>query len=158
MVAQFNVYGLKSTYQVCSSGMKAVMSAAQTIALGQVGGGCDFMCNAFHYCNRIVSLRDCSPCDARQSLRRVTAAAQADIIVAGGMESMTNIPYYITKARFGGYKCRSPPHSCVQRFCSRVFHVYMHMRTHSRPPSCCRYGDGKLVCGMQVSAHAQQHR
>ena len=36
--AQFNVYGLKSPCQVCSSGMKAVMSAAQTIALGQVGG------------------------------------------------------------------------------------------------------------------------
>jgi acetyl-CoA C-acetyltransferase len=35
---------------------------------------------------------------------------QAEIIVAGGMESMTNIPYYITKARFGGYKY-SFPHS-----------------------------------------------
>ena len=35
---QFNVYGLKSPCQVCSSGMKAVMSAAQTIALGQVWG------------------------------------------------------------------------------------------------------------------------
>ena len=34
---------------------------------------------------------------------------QAEIIVAGGMESMTNIPYYITKARFGGYKYISPP-------------------------------------------------
>ena len=36
--AQFNVYGRKSPCQVCSSGMKAVMSAAQTIALGQVWG------------------------------------------------------------------------------------------------------------------------
>jgi acetyl-CoA C-acetyltransferase len=33
---------------------------------------------------------------------------QAEIIVAGGMESMTNIPYYITKARFGGYKYPLP--------------------------------------------------
>lgn len=29
---------------------------------------------------------------------------QQDIMIAGGMESMTNIPYYIEKARFGGYR------------------------------------------------------
>lgn len=46
--------------KVCSSGMKSVMLAAQTIMLGQ-----------------------------------------ADILVAGGMESMSNIPYYATKARWG---------------------------------------------------------
>lgn len=46
--------------KVCSSGMKSIMFAAQTIMLGQ-----------------------------------------ADIIVAGGMESMSNIPYYIPKARWG---------------------------------------------------------
>ncbi|MEM9919626.1 MAG: acetyl-CoA C-acyltransferase [Bacteroidota bacterium] len=46
--------------KVCSSGMKSVMFAAQSIALGQ-----------------------------------------ADILVAGGMESMSNVPYYIPKARFG---------------------------------------------------------
>ena len=28
---------------------------------------------------------------------------QADVIVAGGMESMSNIPFYLDKARFGGY-------------------------------------------------------
>lgn len=26
---------------------------------------------------------------------------QADVVVAGGMESMSNIPYYLPKARFG---------------------------------------------------------
>lgn len=31
-------------------------------------------------------------------------AGQHDIIVAGGMESMSNAPYYLDKARFGGYK------------------------------------------------------
>ena len=46
--------------KVCSSGMKTIMLAAQSIALGQ-----------------------------------------ADVIVAGGMESMSNVPYYIPKARFG---------------------------------------------------------
>jgi len=46
--------------KVCSSGMKSVMLAAQSIMLGH-----------------------------------------ADIIVAGGMESMSNIPYYIPKARWG---------------------------------------------------------
>ncbi|WKN32518.1 acetyl-CoA C-acyltransferase [Porifericola rhodea] len=46
--------------KVCSSGMKSVMFAAQSIMLGQ-----------------------------------------QDIIVAGGMESMSNIPYYLPKARFG---------------------------------------------------------
>ena len=73
--------------KVCSSGMKAVMSAAQTISLGQVDSPAIFFL-ALWSCFRIQS---CSH--------------QADIIVAGGMESMTNIPYYITKARFGGYKC-----------------------------------------------------
>ena len=48
--------------KVCSSGLKSVMFAAQSIALGQ-----------------------------------------ADLIVAGGMESMTNAPYYLPKAR-NGYK------------------------------------------------------
>ena len=28
---------------------------------------------------------------------------QADVVVAGGMESMSNIPFYLDKARFGGY-------------------------------------------------------
>ncbi|MFD0749109.1 acetyl-CoA C-acyltransferase [Mucilaginibacter calamicampi] len=46
--------------KVCASGMKAVMLAAQSIALGQ-----------------------------------------NDIIVAGGMESMSNVPYYLDKARTG---------------------------------------------------------
>lgn len=46
--------------KVCSSGMKSVMFAAQSVMLGHV-----------------------------------------DILVAGGMESMSNIPYYIPKARWG---------------------------------------------------------
>jgi acetyl-CoA C-acetyltransferase len=46
--------------KVCASGMKAVMVAADQIALGQ-----------------------------------------ADIMVAGGMESMSNVPYYLEKHRFG---------------------------------------------------------
>lgn len=46
--------------KVCSSGMKAVMFAAQSIMTGQNG-----------------------------------------VIVAGGMESMSNVPYYVPKARFG---------------------------------------------------------
>ncbi|QKJ29620.1 acetyl-CoA C-acyltransferase [Mucilaginibacter mali] len=46
--------------KVCASGMKAVMLAAQSIALGQ-----------------------------------------QDIVVAGGMESMSNVPYYLDKARTG---------------------------------------------------------
>lgn len=46
--------------KVCASGMKAIMLATQSIALGQ-----------------------------------------QDIIVAGGMESMSNVPYYIDKARSG---------------------------------------------------------
>lgn len=46
--------------KVCASGMKAVMLAAQSIALGQ-----------------------------------------NDIVVAGGMESMSNVPYYLDKARNG---------------------------------------------------------
>lgn len=48
--------------KVCASGMKAIMLAAQSIALGQ-----------------------------------------NDIVVAGGMESMSNVPYYLDKAR-NGYK------------------------------------------------------
>ena len=46
--------------KVCASGMKAIMLAAQSIALGQ-----------------------------------------NDIVVAGGMESMSNVPYYLDKARDG---------------------------------------------------------
>lgn len=46
--------------KVCASGMKAIMVAADQIALGQ-----------------------------------------ADIMVAGGMESMSNVPYYMPKQRFG---------------------------------------------------------
>lgn len=46
--------------KVCASGMKAIMIAADQIALGQ-----------------------------------------ADVIVAGGMESMSNVPYYLPKERFG---------------------------------------------------------
>ncbi len=46
--------------KVCASGMKAVMLAAQSIALGQ-----------------------------------------NDIVVAGGMESMSNVPYYLDQARNG---------------------------------------------------------
>ena len=46
--------------KVCASGMKAVMLAAQSIALGQ-----------------------------------------NDIVLAGGMESMSNVPYYLDKARNG---------------------------------------------------------
>ena len=48
--------------KVCASGMKAMMQAAQAIALGD-----------------------------------------ADIVVAGGMESMSNAPYMLPKAR-GGYR------------------------------------------------------
>ena len=61
--------GLPSSVQcttinkVCASGTKAIMYAAQSIALGD-----------------------------------------ADVVVAGGMESMSNIPYYMPKARYGyGY-------------------------------------------------------
>ena len=46
--------------KVCASGMKAIMIAADQIALGQ-----------------------------------------SDIMVAGGMESMSNVPYYLDKHRFG---------------------------------------------------------
>jgi acetyl-CoA C-acetyltransferase len=46
--------------KVCSSGMKAVMFAAQSIMTGQ-----------------------------------------NDLVIAGGMESMSNVPYYVPKARFG---------------------------------------------------------
>jgi len=46
--------------KVCASGMKAIMMAAQSIALGQ-----------------------------------------NDIVLAGGMESMSNVPYYLDKARNG---------------------------------------------------------
>lgn len=46
--------------KVCSSGMKAIMLAAQSIALGY-----------------------------------------QDVIIAGGMENMTRIPYYVPQARFG---------------------------------------------------------
>jgi acetyl-CoA C-acetyltransferase len=46
--------------KVCASGMKAIMTAANQIQLGE-----------------------------------------ADIIVAGGMESMSNVPYYLPKQRFG---------------------------------------------------------
>ncbi|PST83283.1 acetyl-CoA C-acyltransferase [Pedobacter yulinensis] len=46
--------------KVCASGMKAVMLAAQSIALGQ-----------------------------------------QDVVVAGGMESMSNVPYYLDKVRNG---------------------------------------------------------
>ncbi|MFD2200696.1 acetyl-CoA C-acyltransferase [Shivajiella indica] len=46
--------------KVCSSGMKAVMFAAQSIMTGQ-----------------------------------------NELVVAGGMESMSNVPYYVPKARFG---------------------------------------------------------
>jgi acetyl-CoA C-acetyltransferase len=46
--------------KVCASGMKAIMLAAQSIAIGQ-----------------------------------------NDIVVAGGMESMSNVPYYLDKARNG---------------------------------------------------------
>ncbi|EIM78381.1 acetyl-CoA acetyltransferase [Nitritalea halalkaliphila LW7] len=46
--------------KVCSSGMKAVMFAAQAIMTGQ-----------------------------------------AEVVVAGGMESMSNVPFYVPKARFG---------------------------------------------------------
>lgn len=46
--------------KVCSSGMKAIMFAAQNIQLGQ-----------------------------------------ADVVIAGGFESMSNIPFYVPNARFG---------------------------------------------------------
>lgn len=52
--------GCMTINKVCGSGLKAVMLAAQGIALGD-----------------------------------------ADIVVAGGMESMSNVPYYLPKARFG---------------------------------------------------------
>ena len=46
-----------------------------------------------------------------------------------------------------------PPHTLVfNAFVAAVsMYICIRMRTHSRPSSCCRYGDGKLVCGMQVS-------
>ena len=52
--AQFNVYGLKSPCQVCSSGMKAVMSAAQTIALGQVWGRVGLLLRFYVQCFSIA--------------------------------------------------------------------------------------------------------
>ena len=52
--------GCMTINKVCGSGLKAVMLAAQSIALGEAG-----------------------------------------IVVAGGMESMSNVPYYLPKARFG---------------------------------------------------------
>jgi acetyl-CoA C-acetyltransferase len=52
--------GCLTINKVCGSGLKAVILAAQAIALGD-----------------------------------------ADIIVAGGMESMSNVPYYLPNARFG---------------------------------------------------------
>ena len=52
--------GCMTINKVCGSGLKAVMLAAQSIALGE-----------------------------------------ANIVVAGGMESMSNVPYYLPKARFG---------------------------------------------------------
>jgi acetyl-CoA C-acetyltransferase len=52
--------GCMTINKVCGSGLKAVMLAAQAIALGD-----------------------------------------AEIVVAGGMESMSNVPYYLPKARFG---------------------------------------------------------
>jgi len=52
--------GCMTINKVCGSGLKAVMLAAQAIALGD-----------------------------------------ADVVVAGGMESMTNVPYLLPKARFG---------------------------------------------------------
>ncbi len=58
------------------------------------------------------------------------------------MESMTNIPYYITKARFGGYKYPSCPLSLPQSL-DDVASLNL-----TQLP-CTRYGDGKLVCGMQ---------
>ena len=66
-VTQASIYaGLPNTTpgttinKVCASGMKAIMIAAQSIALGE-----------------------------------------NDIVVAGGMESMSNVPYYLDKARKG---------------------------------------------------------
>ncbi|REL33277.1 acetyl-CoA C-acyltransferase [Rhodohalobacter sp. SW132] len=55
-----NITPATTVNKVCASGMKAVMIAADQIALGQ-----------------------------------------ADIIIAGGMESMSNVPYYNSKQRFG---------------------------------------------------------
>lgn len=52
--------GCMTINKVCGSGLKAVMLAAQSIALGE-----------------------------------------SQIVVAGGMESMSNVPYYLPKARFG---------------------------------------------------------
>lgn len=52
--------GCLTVNKVCGSGLKAVMLAAQSIALGE-----------------------------------------SQIVVAGGMESMSNVPYYLPKARFG---------------------------------------------------------
>lgn len=52
--------GCMTINKVCGSGLKAVMLAAQAIALGD-----------------------------------------AEVVVAGGMESMTNVPYLLPKARFG---------------------------------------------------------
>ncbi len=55
-----NTVPCTSVNKVCSSGMKSIMFAAQSVMLGH-----------------------------------------ADILVAGGMESMSNIPYYLPKARWG---------------------------------------------------------
>ncbi len=52
--------GCMTINKVCGSGLKAVMLAAQAVALGD-----------------------------------------AEVVVAGGMESMTNVPYLLPKARFG---------------------------------------------------------
>ncbi len=52
--------GCMTINKVCGSGLKAVMLARQSVALGD-----------------------------------------SDIVVAGGMENMSSVPYYLTKARFG---------------------------------------------------------
>lgn len=64
--------------------MKAVMCAAQAIATGQ------------------ADVRNVLNVVMRPGAELLHARRPVQIIVAGGMESMTNTPYYLPKARFGG--------------------------------------------------------
>ena len=71
--------------KVCASGMKAVMLGAQSI---QAGAPLPF--------TRSLSRLQCCSAQCRR-----TCAGVNDTVVAGGMESMSNMPYYLRGARSG---------------------------------------------------------
>ena len=55
-------------------------------------------------------------------------AGSMDVVVAGGMESMTNAPYLMPKARWSSTPCRQPPpRPCCPRAAGRA---------PASPPSC----------------------